>query len=96
MSYCELFFVKHLFFFKTTLKLFFYALTKKCREEKLKKVAFHSSLSPFPLSAVHEAIGGAVLPNIFFQSSSTSSRKLLASMVKLSSVKRGLSRLVLM
>jgi len=49
------------------LKLFFYALTKKCREEKLKKVAFHSSLSPFSLSAVHEAIGEAVLPDIFFK-----------------------------
>ena len=34
---------------------------------KLEKVTFHGSLAHFPLSAMHEAIVEAVLPNNFFK-----------------------------
>jgi len=56
-------------FFKIAswVKLLFYVLTKELRDVKLKKVAFHNSLPHFPLSAIHEYVGEAVLPNSFGQ-----------------------------
>jgi len=62
MSCCELFFFDKHHFLKTAygVKLHFYALTKEWREVKLKKVAFHSSLS-----VMYKAVGTIVLAKVF-------------------------------
>jgi hypothetical protein len=75
----ELFFFCRIpFFFKTTHGMKFLFLCShngmewngmEWREVKPKKVACHSSFPHFPLSAMHEVVGEAVLLNNFFQNS---------------------------
>jgi hypothetical protein len=79
-------------------KLFF-SSHKDLSWNEAEKIAYPSSLPHFSLLSMHEAIGEAVLPNIFFQNSSASPKKLLmklfskkiALLLKLSCAKRGLT-----